>query len=90
MKKIKNTNFLFIIALLSVLFLHIIFAFIIPFGYDESCYATIPFRLINGDSLVQDEWHLTQFASLFSFLPVYIWKVIEGSADGIFIFLRSI
>ena len=39
---------------------------------------------------MQDEWHLTQFASLFSFLPVYIWKVIEGSADGIFIFVRCV
>ena len=52
--------------------------------------ATIPFRLLNGDSLVQEEWHLTQFASLFSFLPVYIWKAVKGSADGMFVFLRFV
>ena len=74
----------------AVLLLHIYFLFCVPFSDDETHYATVPFRLINGDSLVQHEWHLTQFASLFSYLPVRIWMAIKGSADGIFVFLRCV
>lgn len=74
----------------AVLLLHIFFLFAVPFSDDESHYATVPFRLIMGDSLVQHEWHLTQFASLFTYLPVRIWTAFKGSADGIFIFLRCV
>ena len=88
MKKVKNTNLLFAIALLIGLLVHLYFVFIVPFSDDESYYASVPFRLLNGDSLIQHEWHLTQFSSLFAFLPVYIWNAIKGSADGIFVFLR--
>ena len=90
MKKQKNTNLLFGIALLSGLLIHIFFLFIIPYFHDETHYATVPFRIMNGDSLIQHEWHLTQFASLFSYLPVRIWTFIKGSADGMFIFLRCV
>lgn len=90
MKKTKNTNLLFFIALSVGLLIHLMFLFVIPFSDDESHYVTVPFRLINGDSLVQSEWHLTQFASLFSYLPVRIWTAIKGSTDGIFIFLRCV
>ncbi len=88
MKRLKKTDFLFVIALSSVLLLHIIFVFVIPFLDDESFYVSIPYRIVNGDSLIQHEWHLSQFSSLFSFLPVYIWTAIKGSTEGIFIFLR--
>ena len=90
MKKEKNTDLLFAVALSLGMLLHIFFLFIIPYFHDETHYVTVPFRLMNGDSLVQHEWHLTQFASLFSFLPVYIWTAIKGSVDGIFIFLRFV
>ena len=72
MKKAKKTDLLFAITMLSGLLIHVFFLFIIPYFHDETHYVTVPFRLINGDSLMQDEWHLTQFASLFSFLPVSI------------------
>ena len=89
-KLLKNTNLLFVIMMSAVLLLHIYFLFCVPFSDDETHYATVPFRLKNGDSLVQHEWHLTQFASLFSYLPVRIWMAIKGSADGIFVFLRCV
>ena len=89
-KKLKNIDFLFTIMILAVLSLHIYFLFAVPFSDDESHYATVAFRLINGESLVQHEWHLTQFASLFTYLPVKIWISLKGSADGLFIFLRCV
>ena len=89
-KKLKNTDFLFVIMMSAVILLHIFFLFIVPFSDDETYYVTVPFRLLSGDSLVQHEWHLTQFSSLFSYFPVYIWTAIKGSAEGIFVFLRSV
>ncbi len=89
-KKLEKTDILFTIALLAGLLLHLFFITSIPFSYDESFYAVVPFRLINGESLVRNEWHLTQFSSLFAFLPVYIWTTIKGSTAGIFIFLRCV
>ena len=88
MKKLKKTDLFFVLALLLGLLVHSYFISIIPFSQDESFYLTIPFRILNGDSLVQHEWHLTQFSSLFSYLPVYIWTSITGSTDSIFLFSR--
>ena len=88
MKKIKKTDCLFAFVLLINLLIHIYLVYAEPFLIDESFYAVIPFRLLNGDSLVQHEWNLTQFSSLFSYLPVYIWTAIKGSTDGILVFLR--
>ena len=88
-KKLQKTDILFAGALLAGLLLHMFFLFIVPFFHDETYYATVPFRLIlNGDSLIQHEWHLTQFFTVFSYLPMYIWTTIKNSADGVFIFLR--
>ncbi len=89
-KLLKNTDFLFITMVFAVLLIHLFFLFVVPFSDDESHYVTVPFRLINGENLVQHEWHLTQFASLFSYLPVRIFTAVKGSADGIFIFLRCV
>lgn len=88
MKALKKSDFLFVTILVFGLLIHIYFVFSAPFFDDESFYATIPYRLVNGDSLIEHEWHLSQFSSLFSYIPVYIWTAIKGSADGIFVFLR--
>lgn len=89
-KLLKNTDFQFTIMVLVIMLVHTYFLFSVPISDDESHYATVAFRLINGDSLVQHEWHLTQFASLFTYLPVRIWLAIKGSADSMFIFLRCV
>ena len=90
MNKLNKTDTLFVVALISVFFIHVIYLFLVPFAYDESFYITMPFRLINGDSMIQHDWHLTQFSSLFTYLPVFLWTAIKGSTDYIFIFLRCV
>ncbi|MBQ8765922.1 MAG: hypothetical protein IJZ16_03885, partial [Clostridia bacterium] len=70
MKKIRKTDFLFVAALFSVLLLHIFFVNIYPYSNDETFYPIVPFRMLNGESLIQYEWNLTQFSSLFNYLPV--------------------
>ena len=70
--------------------IHLLFSFLPHFLPDEPFYITIPYRLFNGDSLVQDEWHLSQFSSFFTYLPVSLWLTIKGSADGLIVFLRLV
>ncbi len=87
-KKIQKTDYIFILVLFAGILFHLVSIFVPNISADESFYVTIPFRLINGDFLVQHEWHLSQFSSLFLYLPVYLWIKIKGSANGIILFLR--
>ncbi len=87
-KKLQKYDFIFIIAMLLGLALHLLCIYGPDHFADESFYPTIPLRLMNGDNLVGDEWHLTQFSSLFLYLPVRLFVAIKGSTDGIILFLR--
>ncbi len=87
-KKLSKYDLIFIIAMISGLLMHLACIYGADHFADESLYPTVPLRLINGDSLVSDEWHLTQFTSLFLYLPVRIWMGIKGTTDGIILFLR--
>ena len=89
-RKLSRTDLLFIISLVVGCAALSIYLFTYPYMYDESFYAVVPFRLANGDSLIQHEWHLTQFSSLFTYLPVKLWLLLKGSAEGIIVFLRSL
>lgn len=81
--KVKKSDYFFVVALLCGLLFHLGLIWTPHFIQDETFYATIPYRLINGDCLVQHEWHLTQFSSLFLYIPVRFWLLIKGSTDGI-------
>ena len=83
-----TSDYFFIFVLFCGLLFHLSLIWYPNFIDDETFFATIPFKLVNGDSLIQDEWHLTQFSSLFLYLPVRIWLLIKGSADGIYLYLR--
>lgn len=89
MKKwIRNYDFIFVVAMLAGVLLHLSCIFGAEHFADESFYPTVPLRLMNGDSLVSDEWQLTQFLSLFLYIPVRIYMAIKGSTEGIIVFLR--
>ena len=87
-KKLNKTDYLFALFLFIGVIFHIFGIFSPSFTADESFYTTIPLRLMNGDSLIQHEWHLSQFSSLLLYIPIYLWTRITGSLNGIFIFLR--
>ncbi len=89
-KRLHKTDYFFIAALLCGLFFHLTLIWSPHRLYDETFYATVPYRLTLGDSLVQHEWHLTQFSSLFLYLPVRLWLFINGSTDGIYLYLRFV
>ena len=55
---------------------------------DESFYLTIPYRLIQGDALIVDEWHASQFSALLLYLPMKIFLLVTNSTDGIVLYFR--
>ncbi len=58
------------------------------FGEDDALYLYIPQRLMQGDSLLFDEWHVSQFSTLFVWLPTKIYIGIMGSTEGIILASR--
>lgn len=88
LKRLQKYDYFFIIAILAGLLMHLSCIYGVEHYADETFFPTIPLRLINGDSLVQHEWHLTQFSSLFLYVPVRFWLAIKGSTEGILLFLR--
>ena len=89
-KRLQKSDLFFIAAVLCALTFHLTLIWAPHRLYDETFYATVPYRLIIGDSLVQHEWHLTQFSSLFLYLPVRLWLLIKGSTAGIYLYLRFV
>lgn len=55
---------------------------------DESFYVTIPHRLLQGDRLILDDWHVSQFSSFMQYLPVRLYYEQHGSLDGVILYLR--
>ena len=87
-KKMRKSDSIFLIAVIACLILHCLCIFT-PLPYnDEALYPTVPFRFINGDIMLQHEWHTTQFSSVFQHLPVLFWLTFKGSTEGILLFLR--
>ncbi|MBQ9505918.1 MAG: hypothetical protein IJR51_02065 [Clostridia bacterium] len=74
-------------------FLLIFLAVTARYGFgvaDEAFYYTIPQRLLNGDRLLVEEWNLTQFASLFSFIPYWLYVTVTGSTEGLILYMRYV
>ena len=55
---------------------------------DESFYLTIARRLTQGDTLLIDEWHVSQLSSVLLYLPVWLFERLNGGTDGIYLALR--
>lgn len=88
--EVSKTSRLFYFALAAGFLVHLVLALSFPFAQDESFYITIPYRLLQGDSLIRHEWHLSQLSSVFLYVPVWLWVTIAGSADGVLLFLRCV
>lgn len=86
--KYKWQDCLFIVLLLG----GILFAFWkCKYGFggsDEAFYLTIPHRLIHGDALFTDEWHLSQLSGLLLVPFVWIYETITQSTEGIILAAR--
>lgn len=64
-----------------------------PYGFgniDESFYLTIPYRLLHGDALFLEEWHLSQMAGILTLPLVSIFLQLNGSTEGIILAMRYV
>ena len=57
---------------------------------DEAFYISVPVRLMNGDGLFTDEWHLSQLSSVLIYPAVRLFTLITGGTAGIILFIRRI
>ncbi len=80
------------IAAISLIGFSFILIFIRAFSdgtlSDEAFYVTIPLRIINGDGLFTDEWHLSQLSSVLLYLPVKLFTTLTGGTEGIILYMR--
>ncbi|MBR5438285.1 MAG: hypothetical protein IKV21_05130, partial [Clostridia bacterium] len=90
LKRLRKEDYFFCTFLLCGLAFHLTLIWAPHRLFDETFYPTVPYRLIMGDSLVQHEWHLTQFSSVFLYLPVRLWLLIKGNTEGIYLYLRFV
>ncbi len=63
------------------------------YGYgnrDESFYLTVPKRLAQGDSLITDEWHVSQLSGLLIYPIVKIYMLINPTFEGAILHFRYI
>lgn len=63
------------------------------FGFgniDECFYLTVPYRLLQGDVLLQDEWHLSQMAGILTVPFVGAYLGLHGSSEGLLLAMRYI
>ena len=88
LKKLQKSDYNCIAAMIGVLIVHLLCIIGPDHFADESFFPSVPIRLINGESLVSDDWHVTQFASIFTYVPVRFWLAVKGSTEGIILFLR--
>lgn len=87
-KKEKRT--IYIYASLFILF-SIIVIWKCRYGYahyDESFYLAIPYRFLQGDRMLYDEWACIQMEAI-PLMPILaLYLKIKGNLDGIFLFIR--
>lgn len=59
-------------------------------SHDESFYLTIPKRLLQGDALLVDEWHVSQLSSLLILPIMKIYLAFNPSSVGMILHFRLI
>ena len=77
------------IILCIALFAYLVYAATQGFDSEDECvYYTIPQRLLKGDRLLIDEWHVEQLSSVLLALPYWLITTLTGSTEGIILSLR--
>lgn len=87
-KRITKYDALFILLLV---FMVVFYAWRLPHGYagiDEGFYYTIPLRLTQGDSLITQEWHVSQLSGILLYPFMVVYRMFGGTGEGIILVFR--
>lgn len=88
--KTKKYDLLYAILCAAII---VFFVYIAQYGYngyDESFYLTVPYRLVQGDTLLYDEWHPAQLAGFVMYPVMWLYMNIAESTDGMILTFRYI
>ncbi len=55
---------------------------------DEALYLQIPYRLVQGDALFADEWHISQLSAFIVYPFISLFRTLNGGTEGIMLFFR--
>ncbi len=88
LRAMPKTDIAALVIFCAVFIYLVIVAFFDGTISDEAFYITIPVRLINGDGLFTDEWHLSQLSAVLTYIPVKIFISLTGGTKGIILYIR--
>lgn len=89
-KSFEKETVLFILLLIGCIILYL---YRISWGMadvDESFYLTIPLRLLQGDALLTEEWHVSQLSAVIVYPILKLYLLCFKTTDGIMIAFRYI
>lgn len=84
----KKSKIAYAMVFLSI-FLFLIWR--IRYGFaniDEAFYVSVPFRLVQGASMMSEEWGITQLSGFLLYPFVWLYCLIAGSTEGILLWFR--
>ena len=55
---------------------------------DEAFYWTIPQRMLQGDRLLVEEWHVSQLSAVFQLFPYWLYTTLTGGTEGLILAMR--
>ena len=56
---------------------------------DEAFYLTVPFRMLKGDSLLTDEWHVAQLTGFLQAPLMLLQRLLFGGMEGVVLHFRA-
>lgn len=56
---------------------------------DEAFYLTVPFRMLKGDRLLTDEWHVAQLTGFLQALMMLLQRLLFGGMEGVVLHFRA-
>lgn len=89
-RKIEKSDMCFWILLVAVILVYLSRIQLGLADIDECFYLTIPYRLVQGDVLLVDEWHVTQLVGFLIFPIMKLYLLAFQNTDGIYLFFRYI
>ena len=89
MSRLTDTDLVFVsgMALLALFW-----CWRLPLGManaDETFYLSVPLRLLRGDHLLTDEWHVTQLSGFLLAPFLVLFRLVKGDMDGVALAFRA-
>lgn len=89
-KKIEKTDIYFAVLLVGAAFVYLSRIRLGFVDMDEGFYLTVPYRLIQGDCLLTEEWHVTQLVGFLIYPILKLYLFFFKNVEGIYLAFRHV